>query len=709
MTTRNRANPVEIAALAAAGAAVGDVAAKYAQLVSASQDPLGSGLVESLRQCVPAALADPTFPLTQATVGLGVAGAALPWALWAYSTSRRGNYRPGEEHGSARWVTDAQLAGYADRKEPLDNVILSRRVRLALGRRGFDLEHDKSPNLLVVGGPGSGKTRYVVKPNLMQLNASFVVTDPKGTLLPETAGMFERAGYAVRVLNVMNFENSMHFNPLAYVREQEDIASIVTCLVQNAKPEGAGKGQDPFWEQMEMQLLRACIAFLVETKPRRDWTMRNVIRMVRLISVDEGNSDAKSDFDRLFDAYRTGSGGRSDFPRECRDLMPPAGVRADESSYALVQYDQFRISAGKTLKSIVSTLNSDLGQFSLSKVLDLTDTDDLALDTIGGLYDADLDRRAAWDEGVLRATAGGLGLARGATPGHPGGQRKTILYIVFDDGDSTFNFLVATCLHLCFRVLKSYADRSGERAHGRLPIPVQFYLDEFGNLGKVADFRRLITTVRSRNIGITMILQELSQLESVYGKEDANIISGACPCWIYLGATKLETAKTFSEMAGNETVNNRNGSRSYGEHRSSSDSEQIVQRPLITPDEVLKLSPKLELLYVAGAGMARVEKYVIQEHPNYALIDPGHAGKARFAAWVPGEVRRPGTLFDLWGVGWPPAELDEAPDVRALARSASSDAEKARLREEGAPRAADPRLAELYADLIEAIEGSGRQ
>jgi type IV secretion system protein VirD4 len=614
-------------------------------------------------------IADTPFDLTanDLVLTMFLMGFLVPWICWWWYLKNTGNYRPGEEHGSARWMTDDEMREYGDEKDPDNNVILSQHARMVFEPKGFNLEHDRNKNVLILGGPGSGKTRYVIKPNLMQLNSSVWVSDPKGTIPPEVGHLFEDNGYDIRVFNTMDFSKSMHFNPFAYIRSDEDIPKIVNCIIKNVKPKDAGKSGDPFWEQSESSLITALVAYMHEALDPSQCTFRTLNKLLGMIEVEESNENHQSPLDILMEAWKTGKmpapapqrgAGRGPvLMHRTQDSEPidPATVRGGEyirtgeahpNSYAVREYGKFKVGAGKTLKSILMSVNADLWQFDLEDVLSLTDYDEMDLDSIGGLCNEDLIERAKIDPGILEP---GGGTPCGKCAAAPNGQRKVAMFVIMDDQDSTFAFLIATLTWLGISRLKNYADDHG----GKLPIPVQFYLDEFANIGKISDFQQVITTIRSRKMATTLVLQSLAQLDSVYGKDEAGIIKDACDTWIYLGGSGNDTCEYLSKKMGNETVNNRNNSKTYSQQRSSSTSEQILQRALMDPSEVAKMPRRNCLVLINGSQPYKDQKYQLEDHPRYAYIDPGHhAGK------------RPGAR----GKSWPDALYDDMFDVTEFKR-----------------------------------------
>ena len=630
--------PAGAATLTAAGAALAFWMNHFVSGIEASTLEFYWNIVEGFENSFAHIITSPfAFSASDMAISLTLVGLLGPWAAWIWHMAQAGNYRPGEEHGSARWMTEAELKAFADAKEPENNLILSKTGRMCFQPKAFSLEHDRNKNVLIIGGPGSGKTRYNIKPNLMQLNSSVWVTDPKGTLLPECGQMFVDAGYALKTFNTIEFRNSMHFNPFAYITKDKDIPPLVQCIVSNVKPQDAGKSGDPFWEQTEKELICALVAYMFEALPPEQRTFRTLSKLLAMIKIDEDGAsrgkEKKSPLDILFEIWETGlepsPGERGSMSSEEFDLVRVGEAHPD--SYAVSLYKKFKVGAGKTLKSVLMSVHSDLWQFELKEVLEITDYDEMDLDSLGGLVPADLEQAAERDPGVLDP---GAGVSYG--------QRKTAVFVVMDDSDPTFGFLVSVLTFLAFNRIKSYADRKCKG--GKLPVPVQFYLDEFANIGKIEAFQQLITTLRSRSIATTLCLQSLYQLDSVYGEKEANIIKDACDTWIYLGGCGNDTCKAISERLGNETITTRNNSKSEGQGRSSSISVQTSQRALMDGAEVGRMPRKRCLVMISGTNPYYGDKYAIEDHTRYALIDPGHKGKKK--------------TLGLFGRSWPAARYD---------------------------------------------------
>ena len=622
-----------------------------------------SALASALEAGLAATLATPFTITTQgdAALAVNILALVLPWGVIMNSDSMNGNFMPGIEHGSSRWLTTAEMAKYSDQKDPENNLILSRNARLTFQPKKFDLEHDRNKNVLIIGGPGSGKTRYVVKPNLMQLNSSVWITDPKGTLVPEVAGMFVKCGYRVRTLNTIDFKLSNHFNPFAYIKKESDVPNIIQCLITNVKPKDAGKAGDPFWENTEKMLLNALVAYMYEALDPKQRTFRTLNKLIDMIKISESKEDLVSPLDVVFSAWEYG-----DFTRDPKIRNAVRTMTKEEraylrkgtphpESYACELYRQFKVGAGKTLKSVLMSVHADLWQFALPEVLELTDYDEMDLESIGGLVEEDLIERAKTDPGILEP---GEGVPCGKNAAAPKGQRKTAMFVIMSDSDPTYAFLVAVLTYLGINQIKNYADTKCLKKGGKLPIPVQFWLDEFANIGKIEAFGQLITTIRSRNIAVTIVLQTLMQLDDVYGKEQAGEIKGACNTWIYLGGCENDTCEIISKRLGNTTVATKNKSKTFSQQNSNSTSLQILQRPLMDPSEVEKMKKRYCLVILSGAEGYKDLKYRLEDHKRYGLIDPGHKGHKSIVPWGRSWAGNPDAPFDV-------AEWKRAQDAAA--------------------------------------------
>lgn len=533
-------------------------------------------------------------------LAVGLLCACAPWAVWAHSLMRAGTYRQGEEHGSARWGTLREGRSFMDVKDPSNNILLSKDFGLALKPKRFDLKRDRNRNVCVLGGPGSGKTRYYVKPNLMQKNADFFVTDPKGTLIGDVGWMLEDAGYDIRTFDTTDFSRSMRYNPLAYVRDEADILVFVECLIKNTTGDDR-KGGDPFWENAERLLYTALTAYLVHHARPEERNLNSLMLLLSLAEAREEDESYISPLDLVFEELETGMrymergrSRKSEGERPFDDGGDWGWVRVSEphdaaEDFALSNYRAFKVAAGKTLKSIIISCNVRLKPLSVDAVSRLISCDEMALDKLGS------------------------------------GEGKHAVFASMSDSDSTFDFLFALLMWQTTSVLFRTAL---ERHAGALPRPVHFLLDEFGNIGTVPDFERVIATARSRNVSFSIILQSQSQLERAYEKEGAKTIVDCCDTVVFLGGKSTETNETISKMVGKQTLKVATLSDSRGANRSTTQNYNVIERDLMTPDEVGRLPRDEAIVLISGTCPLKGRKYRIEEHPSYPEIDPGHAGAA---------------------------------------------------------------------------------
>ncbi|MEE0846112.1 MAG: type IV secretory system conjugative DNA transfer family protein [Eggerthellaceae bacterium] len=534
-----------------------------------------------------------------AAICAGVLLVCAIWIAWSYRLMSAGTRRAGEEHGSARWATRAEMRAFGDPKNADNNVILTSEARLALDRGRFDIKTDRNLNVMVVGGSGSGKTRYYVKPNLMQLNSSFFVTDPKGTLIGEMGHMFAEAGYEIRAFNTIDFSASNHYNPLRYVRSEADVLTFVECLIKNTTGDKDHAG-DPFWENAERLLYTSLVSYLLCHCPEEDRNLPGLLVLLGLAEAKEEDESYMSPLDVLFAELetgmrfvRTGEPAEADF--ESRAFSNGGGgfswVRTGEPTppevdFSLSNYKAFKTAAGKTLKSIIISCNVRLKPLSIKEVSGILDRDEMELDELG----------------------------------EPG--RRTVVFASMPDTNSTFDFLFAILMWQTLDVLCNTALR---RHAGRLPTHVHFILDEFANIGQVPDFERTIAVVRSRNISCSIILQSLAQLKSRY-KDDAQTIQDCCDTTLFLGGKSGETNKEVSEAVGKQTISTVTFNDSRGSNSSRTRNYGRQERDLIQASEVGRLPRDEAIVLIAGTFPFKDKKYPLERHPRYKQVDPGHAG-----------------------------------------------------------------------------------
>lgn len=542
---------------------------------------------------------------------VGLTICVLIWLVWLRYVSFIGNYRSGEESGSARWGTLKEGKVFRDSKTEDNNLIFTQNFGLALRRPKFNPEFDRNLNVLVVGGSGSGKTFNYVTPNICQLNTSYFITDPKGTLLRDSGFLFTDNGYEVKSFNTINLDESMHYNPLKYVKTDTDILSFVNCYIMNTN--GDGKAGDPFWENSEKMLYTALIALLRDWFPAEDYNLSSLLTLLSMAEARENDENFRSPLDLLFlqieegnryipkngniSSEAAGSSGlsRSFFSNDSSawswepslfernsDGVKPAdcgGLSPDED-FALMNYRNFKVAAGKTLKSIIISCNVRLAPIATAGVRKLLEYDEMELDTLGDP------------------------------------NTKAAVFGILSDTDKTLAFLFAIMMwqcidQLCRKALTDYG--------GRLPTPVHFIFDEFANIGTIPQIEETIAVTRSRNIGITIILQSMSQLESKYDKKAQTIID-CCDSTLFLGGKSNSTNKEIAEMIGKQTIHQMTYNESSGQSPSASKNLQIQGRDLIDAAEIGKMSRRKAILLIAGTNPLIDDKYDPRKHKRYLYI-----------------------------------------------------------------------------------------
>lgn len=576
--------PVVVAASGVAFLA-GDL---YAATVSSMPAPAMAHLQDAVLQ-MPAYVAANGIAPSLETVPLmaGVLACCGVLVAWSRQLMRVGNYRQGEEHGSARWATTREAAHFADAHDPFANIILTRHVSLALTRADHDPRYERNRNVLVVGGSGSGKTRGYVLPNLLQANASLLVTDPKGTLAGEVGPVLSSLGYRVRRIDTVDFRRSDHYNPIAYVRTQQDVLELVDCLIANTTRTRSDTA-DPFWENSERLLYTALVSYLVDHCLREDANLPGLMTLLALAQASEADEGFESPLDLLFrevetgcrctvDRTAVGSGGR-DFSggRASVRWVRVAEPLTPERDLSLSRYRAFKAAAGKTLKSIIISCNARLTALASAELREVLSSDDLGLDRMG-------------DPAV-----------------------RTAVFATSSDTNGTYSFVLALLVWqatnlLCERALREYG--------GSLPTPVHLVLDEFANIGRLPDFERTIAVVRSRNIGVSVILQSTAQLRSRYG-DDAQTIVDCCDTTLFLGGKSTETNRGVSEQVGKQTVSHLGTSESHGASPNSTQSRSVAERDLIQAAEVAKLDRRRAIVLIAGADPIVDAKYDPAAHPR---------------------------------------------------------------------------------------------
>ena len=478
-------------------------------------------------------------------------GAGLRLAVYLRGKNAK-KYRHGMEYGSARWGTPKDIEPFMAPKFS-DNIILTKTERLMMSNRPPDPKNARNKNVLVVGGSGSGKTRFWLKPNLLQCHSSYVVTDPKGTIVLECGQAMLKNGYKVKILNTINFKKSMHYNPFSYVHSEKDILKLVTTLMTNTK--GEGSGGDPFWEKSERLLLTALIAYLHYEAPVEEQNFATLLEMLNTMQVLEDDEEYQNPVDLLFE--------------ELGKKKP--------NSFAVRQYKLYKLAAGKTAKSILISCGARLAPFDIQELRDLTMYDELALDTLG--------------------------------------DKKTALFLIMSDTDSTFNFLISMVYTQLFNLL---CDKADDMYGGKLPIHVRCLIDECANIGQIPNLEKLVATIRSREISACLVLQARSQLKAIY-KDNADTIVGNMDSQIFLGGSEPTTLKDLSEMLGKETIDAFNTSDTRGNSPSYGTTFQKMGHELLSRDELAVLDGGKCILQLRGVRPFLSDKYDLTQHPNYKL------------------------------------------------------------------------------------------
>ena len=508
--------------------------------------------IMSMMGTIPMAFANPLPSLHPLDLLVGVCcGAGLRLAVYLRGKNAK-KYRHGMEYGSARWGTPKDIEPFMAPKFE-DNIILTKTERLMMSNRPPDPKNARNKNVLVVGGSGSGKTRFWLKPNLLQCHSSYVVTDPKGTIVLECGNVMLKNGYKVKILNTINFKKSMHYNPFAYVHSEKDILKLVTTLMTNTK--GEGSGGDPFWEKSERLLLTALIAYLHYEAPVEEQNFATLLEMLNTMQVLEDDEEYQNPVDLLFEEL----------------------AKKKPNSFAGRQYKLYKLAAGKTAKSILISCGARLAPFDIQELRDLTMYDELQLDTLG--------------------------------------DKKTALFLIMSDTDSTFNFLISMVYTQLFNLL---CDKADDVYGGKLPVHVRCLIDECANIGQIPNLEKLVATIRSREISACLVLQAKSQLKAIY-KDNADTIIGNMDSQIFLGGSEPGTLKDLSEILGKETIDSFNTSDTRGNSPSYGTSFQKLGHELLSRDELAVLDGGKCILQLRGVRPFLSDKYDLTQHPNYRL------------------------------------------------------------------------------------------
>ena len=483
-------------------------------------------------------------------VGIGI-GAALRLAVYLKGKNAK-NFRHNREYGSARWGKREDIEPYIDPNFQ-NNVILSQTERLTMNSRPTNPKYARNKNVLVVGGSGSGKTRFFIKPNILQMHSSYVVTDPKGTVVNEVGNALVKNGYRMKIFNTINFKKSMHYNPFAYVHDEKDILKLVTTLIANTK--GEGKAGDEFWEKAEKLLYSALIGYIHYEAPEEEQNFSTLLEMLNAMEVREDDEEFKNPVDLMFEEL----------------------AERDPDHFAVRQYAKYKLSAGKTAKSILVSCGARLSPFDIKELREITAYDELELDTLG--------------------------------------DKKTALFLIMSDTDATFNFLISMVYTQLFNLLCEKAD---DVYGGRLPVHVRCLIDEAANIGQIPNLEKLMATIRSREISAALVLQAKSQLKAIY-KDNADTITGNCDSQIFLGGSEQTTLKELNTVLGKETIDMYNTGESRGTSQSYNMNYQKLGHDLMSIDELAVMDGSKCIVQVRGVRPFLSDKYDLTKHPNYPL------------------------------------------------------------------------------------------
>ena len=531
----------------------------------------------------------PSFHPLDLCIGV-LAAASIRLAVYLKAKNAK-KYRKNEEYGSARWGTPADIAPFVD---PVfeNNVILTQTERLMMSNRPKNPKDSRNKNVLVIGGSGSGKTRFFIKPNLMQMHSSYVVTDPKGTVLLETGRMLEQNGYKIKVFNTINFKKSMHYNPFAYIHGEKDILKLTTTLISNTK--GDGKGGDDFWLKAETLLYTAIIGYIYYKAPPEEQNFATLVEFINAFQVREDDENFKNNVDILFDELEA----------------------EDPNHFAVRQYKKFKLAAGKTAKSILVSCGARLAPLDIQELLELTAYDELELDTLGGTKKGD--------------------------------TQKTALFLIMSDTDATFNFLISMVYTQLFNLLCEKAD---DEFGGKLPIHVRCLIDEAANIGQIPNLEKLVATIRSREISACLVLQAQSQLKALY-KDNADTIIGNMDSRLFLGGSEPTTLKELSAALGKETIDTFNTGENRGKETSHSLNYQKLGKELASIDELAVLDGGKCILQLRGVRPFLSAKYDITKHPQYKnLSDFDEKNLFSIEKFLSTELKpKPTEAYDLYEV-----------------------------------------------------------
>ena len=533
---------------------------------------------------------------------IGIAGAVIVRLIIYVKGKNAKKYRRGTEYGSARWGGADDIKPYTD---PVfeNNIPLTQTERLTMNSRPKQPKYARNKNILVIGGSGSGKTRFFVKPSLMQCTSkdfptSYIVTDPKGTLILETGKMLQRYKYRIKVLNTINFKKSMKYNPFAYLRSEKDILKLVNTIIANTKGDGEKSGED-FWVKAEKLYYTALIGYIWYEAPDEEKNFTTLLEMINASEAREDDEDFQNPVDLMFERLE----------------------EKDPEHFAVKQYKKYKLAAGKTAKSILISCGARLAPFDIKELRELMETDEMELDTIG--------------------------------------DRKTALFVIISDTDDTFNFVVSILYTQLFNLL---CDKADDEYGGRLPVHVRCLLDEFANIGQIPKFEKLIATIRSREISASIILQSQSQLKAIY-KDNADTIVGNCDTTLFLGGKEKTTLKEISEILGKETIDSFNTSETRGRELSHGLNYQKLGKELMTQDEIAVMDGGKCILQLRGVRPFFSDKYDITKHPKYKYLsdaDPKNAFDMEKHLKRRPAIVKPDEVFDYYEID--AADLQEDAD-----------------------------------------------
>ena len=516
---------------------------------------ISDGSLDSIMENFNRVLVNPIPSFYPQDLLAGIVVAAGMKVFLTMKKKNRKNFRSKEEYGSARWGTSKDIEPYVDSDNFTNNIILTKTESLTMNSRPSNPKYARNKNILIVGGSGSGKTRFFVKPNLMQMHSSYVVTDPKGTLVLECGKMLKKAGYKIKIINTINMDKSMHYNPFAYIHSEEDILNLANTIIMNTKGDGDKSGED-FWVKAERLLYTAFIALIYYEFPEDERNFSTLLWLINQCETREDDETFKNRVDLTFESLESKKG---------------------EDHFAVRQYKKYKLAAGKTAKSILISCGARLAPFDIDRVRKMMAYDEMELDKLGDP------------------------------------NQKTALFVIVSDTSTTYNFIIAMMYTQLFNLLCTVAD---DKYGGRLPTHVRCLLDEFANIGQIPNFDKLIATIRSREISASIILQSKSQLKAIY-KDNADTIIGNCDTELFLGGKEGSTLKELSEILGKQTIDLFTTSETRGQSPSSGTNYNKTGRELMSRDEIAVMDGGKCILQIRGARPFFSDKYDITKHDRY--------------------------------------------------------------------------------------------